>query len=172
MRTKQRAVVAALSMLLLGVGCTTTSGGGSALDTWDLTDGHAPADVGWDGDLTAMEAEPGEVRLPGGVVLTGIDRANASREGDRLTALSVTFPSEPVDAVLARARTLAVPLDLDIDAIDSWAAANGAGQDTSPGGATATTPSTRLDDATTLALSTRAFPDGDALLRVEVFWAS
>lgn len=167
-----RALAAALSMLLFTAACTTTSGGGSALDTWDLTGGHAPADVGWDSDLTAMEAAPDEIRLPGGMVLTEISRANVSREEDRLRSMSVTFPTESVDDVVGRAEALADPLEVDLDPIRRWAAANTDRQDTSPGGALANTPSTALDADTTVSLSTRAFPEGNAVLRVEILWAS
>lgn len=176
-----RRIATAVVLLALGVlglaGCTT---GRDVMATWDLRSTNDVAAVGWQGDLTAFEATSDDglerILLPGGVEITGDLRANPDRDpdGQHLRSLVVTFEREPVAAVLARAQSYADPLDIDLAPVREWAQRNADGHDTSPGGAQALTGSVPLDpddpDSPTLALSTRAFPDGDALLRVEVLW--
>lgn len=149
---------------------------------WDLRETRSVEAVGWPEDAVwAFEATTGQglerILLPGGLTIDGAFRANVLRaealagEPDEqvLQDLSVTFEPEPMEAVRARADAYADRLDLGPGAIPGWATANRASQD--PGNATALSSSTTLGDTPIVVqLETRAFPEGDAVLRVHVSW--
>ncbi len=176
-----------LPLLVLAVmlsGCLVTGGNVDVLSVWDLRDSPSTEAVGWPEDAgSAFEARSSQgldrILLPGDHVVEGEFRANVSRDGglygrpyeDRLRSLTVTFEREAVDEVMERADAYAEELGMGLGRLSSWARANRGGQDTSPGGAMA------LSDRTTLGpggpsvqMETRAFPSGDALLRLLVVW--
>lgn len=150
---------------------------------WDLRETRSVEAVGWPEDVgSAFEARSEEglerILLSGGAVIEGNFRANVSRDGgllgqprdDELRSLTVTFEREPVDEALERAGGFAHQLDIELGGLPSWAARNRGGQDLGPGGAMDRSDERVLPDGGVAHLSARAFANGGAVMRVEVYW--
>lgn len=149
---------------------------------WDLRETRSVEAVGWPEDAgETFEATTGQglerILLPGGLTIDGTFRVNLLRAGGLagephelvLQDLSVTFERESVEAVRARADAYADRLDLGPLGIPGWATANRASQD--PGNATSLSASTTLGDTPIVVqMETRAFLEGEAVLRVHVSW--
>lgn len=179
-----RVVAVVLAVLLAGCGVL-DGDEEEVMAVWDLRDTRSVEAVGWPEDAgSSFEANSAQglerILLPGDVVVEGEFRANPSRHGmpgvvpygDELRSLVVTFERESVEEVMERARAHAEQLGgVDLDRLDAWASANADGQDQSAGGATALSGrATPESGGPSVQLETRAFPDGDALLRLLVSW--
>ena len=165
-----------LALLLAGL-LLAACGGEPVMPVWDLRDSHTVDDVDWPNDLTAFEVTSDDgleqILLPGGVEVTGEFRAGPFRptaDAEEFDTLSITFARESVEEVVARAEGYADQVGIDMAPIREWAADNADGQDTSPGGALSTSANPETVDGAGFAISTRAVPEGDALMRLQVSW--
>lgn len=178
-------MVAVLALwAVVGAACGVVDGDEEdVMAVWDLRETRSVEAVGWPEDMGSMfEARSDEglerILLAGGVVVEGTFRVNPARRGgigdepyaDVLRFLGVTFEREPVDAVVERARGYAEQLGVGLGEIPGWAAHNRDEMDLSPGGATARSEETMLPGGGVGHLSTRAFTNGGAVLRLSVSW--
>lgn len=171
-----RTIVVAAALVLALLGC---QGQEPTMTEWDLRSTPSIDAVGWpDGAGSAFETrDVDRILLPGDIVVDGMIRASAARDGglgspyeDVLRMVHVAFPRESPADVLARARDLADRLDLDLRELPAWAQRNADGVDTSPGGAQALSGRATLGNGAIVTLTARAWASGEATLDMSIYW--